>query len=126
MIPLALVQNTLASIIRADGSPRYAMCAMLVGAVINIIGDPVAIFALGLGIKGAAYATILGQFVSFMICAFYLTKSKTFKISLGSFRPNAGILKRVMALGTSSFLTQLSIVIITVINNILLPGFSKT
>lgn len=62
MIPFALVQNTLASVIRADGSPRYAMCAMLIGAVINIIGDPIAIFVLGLGIKGAAYATILGQF----------------------------------------------------------------
>ncbi len=123
MIPLALVQNTLASIIRADGSPRYAMCSMLVGAVINIIGDPVAIFVLGLGIKGAAYATILGQFVSFIICAFYLTRSKTFKISLKSFRINAGILKRVMALGTSSLLTQLSIVVITVINNILLVKY---
>ena len=123
MIPLALVQNTLASIIRADGSPRYAMCSMLVGAVINIIGDPVAIFVLGLGIKGAAYATISGQFVSFLICAFYLTRSKTFKISLKSFRPNAGILKRVIALGTSSLLTQLSIVVITVINNILLVKY---
>lgn len=123
MMPFALVQNTLASIIRADGSPRYAMCAMLAGAVINIIGDPVAIFILDLGIKGAAYATILGQFVSFIICVLYLTKSKTFKISLKSFRPNTGILKRVMALGTSSFLTQLSIVIITVINNILLVKY---
>ncbi len=123
MMPLALVQNTLASIIRADGSPRYAMCAMLVGAVLNIIGDPVAIFALGLEIKGAAYATILGQFVSFMICVLYLRRSKTFKISLKSFRPDAGILKRVMALGTSSFLTQLSIVVITVINNILLVKY---
>jgi len=123
MMPFALVQNTLASIIRADGSPRYAMCAMLVGAVINIIGDPVAIFVLGLGIKGAAYATILGQFVSFLICVLYLTRSRTFKISLKSFRPNTGILKRVMALGTSSFLTQLSIVIITVINNILLVKY---
>ena len=123
MIPLALVQNTLASIIRADGSPRYAMCSMLVGAVINIIGDPIAIFVLGLGIKGAAYATILGQFVSFIICIFYLTRSKTFKISLKSFRPNAVILKRVMALGTSSLLTQLSIVVITVINNILLVKY---
>lgn len=123
MLPLALVQNTLASIIRADGSPRYAMCAMLVGAVINIIGDPVAIFALNLGIKGAAYATILGQFVSFLICAFYLTRSKTFKLSLKSFNPNPAILKRVMALGTSSFLTQLSIVVITVINNILLVKY---
>lgn len=123
MMPFALVQNTLASIIRADGSPRYAMCAMLIGAVINIIGDPVAIFVLGLGIKGAAYATILGQFVSFIICLFYLTKSRTFKISFKSFRPDIEILKRVMALGTSSFLTQLSIVIITVINNILLVKY---
>lgn len=123
MTPFALVQNTLASIIRADGSPRYAMCAMLVGAIINIIGDPVAIFALDLGIKGAAYATILGQFVSFIICLLYLTKSRTFKISMKSFRPNIRILKRVMALGTSSFLTQLSIVIITVINNILLVKY---
>lgn len=123
MMPFALVQNTLASIIRADGSPRYAMCAMLTGAVINIIGDPVAIFVLGLGIKGAAYATILGQFVSFLICLFYLTKSRTFRISLKSFSPNTGVLKRVTALGTSSFLTQLSIVIITVVNNILLVKY---
>lgn len=123
MMPLAMVQNTLASIIRADGSPRYAMGAMLVGAVINIIGDPVAIFVLDMGIKGAAYATILGQFVSFVICAAYLVKSKTFRISMGSFRLEPALLKRIMALGTSSLLTQLSIVIITVINNILLVRY---
>lgn len=123
MMPLALVQNTLASVIRADGSPRYAMCAMLIGAVINIVGDPIAIFTLGLGIKGAAYATVLGQFVSFIICALYLTRSKTFKISLKSFRINTRILKRIMALGTSSLLTQLAIVVITVINNILLVKY---
>jgi Na+-driven multidrug efflux pump len=123
MMPLALVQNTLASIIRADGSPRYAMGAMLAGAVLNIIGDPVAIFVLDLGIKGAAYATILGQFVSFLICAAYLTRSKTFRLSRNSFRPNFSLLKRIMALGTSSLLTQLSIVVITVINNILLVRY---
>ncbi|MCM1538248.1 MAG: MATE family efflux transporter [bacterium] len=123
MMPLAMVQNTLASIIRADGSPRYAMGAMLVGAVINIIGDPVAIFVLELGIRGAAYATILGQFVSFVICAAYLRKSKTFRICAGSFRLDGTLLKKIMALGTSSLLTQLSIVIITVINNILLVRY---
>lgn len=123
MMPLAMVQNTLASIIRADGSPRYAMGAMLVGAVINIIGDPIAIFVLDWGIKGAAYATILGQFVSFLICAAYLCRSKTFRISRGSFRLDAGLLKQIMALGTSSLLTQLSIVVITVINNILLVKY---
>lgn len=123
MMPLAMTQNTLASIIRADGSPRYAMGAMLVGAVINIIGDPVAIFVLDMGIKGAAYATILGQFVSFLICAAYLVKSKTFRISVSSFYLDFGLLKRIMALGTSSLLTQLSIVVITVINNILLVRY---
>lgn len=123
MMPLALVQNTLASIIRADGSPHYAMGAMLVGAILNIIGDPIAIFVLDMGIKGAAYATILGQFVSFVICAAYLTRSKTFKISRTSFSPNFILLKRMAALGTSSLLTQLSIVIITVINNILLVRY---
>lgn len=123
MMPLAMVQNTLASIIRADGSPRYAMGAMLVGAVLNIIGDPIAIFVLDWGIKGAAYATILGQFVSFLICAAYLCRSKTFRISKSSFRLDAGLLKQIMALGTSSLLTQLSIVVITVINNILLVKY---
>ena len=90
MIPLALAQNTMASIIRADGSPKYAMGAMLAGAVLNIIGDPVAIFALDMGIKGAAYATILGQFVSFCICAAYLTRSRSFRLSLSSSGWNGG------------------------------------
>ena len=123
MMPLAMTQNTLASIIRADGSPKYAMAAMLTGAIINIIGDPVAIFVLDMGIKGAAWATILGQFVSFIICSAYLGRSKTFRVKANSFKPSAALLKPVMALGTSSLLTQLSIVIITVVNNILLVKY---
>lgn len=123
MMPLAMTQNALASIIRADGSPQYAMAAMLTGAVINIIGDPVAIFVLDMGIQGAAWATILGQFVSFLICAAYLGRSKNFRIKGSSFKPSAALLKPVMALGTSSLLTQLSIVIITVVNNILLVKY---
>ncbi len=123
MMPLAMTQNTLASIIRADGSPRYAMLAMLTGAVINIIGDPVAIFTLDMGIRGAAWATILGQFVSFLICVAYLKHPKTFRMGVSSFRPSMALLKPVMALGTSSLLTQLSIVVITVVNNILLVKY---
>ncbi len=123
MMPFAMTQNTLASIIRADGSPKYAMAAMLTGAVINIIGDPVAIFVLDMGIKGAAWATILGQFVSFAICAAYLGRSKTFRVKAGSFKPHFVLLKSAMALGISSMLTQFSIVIITVVNNILLVKY---
>lgn len=123
MMPLALVQNALAAIVRADGSPKYAMGAMLAGALLNIVGDPIAIYWLDLGIKGAAYATILGQFVSFLICAAYLGRSRSFRIRPDSFRPSGKCLTEVMALGTSSFLTQLSIVIITVVNNILLVQY---
>lgn len=125
MMPLAMTQNTLASIIRADGSPRYAMCAMLVGAVINIIGDPLAIFVFDLGIKGAAYATIFGQFVSFVICVVYLKRSQTFKLGANSFSLDFKLVKQICALGTSSLLTQLSIVVITVVNNVLLVKYGQ-
>ncbi len=119
MIPLALVQSCLAAIIRADGSPRYAMLAMVVGAVLNIIGDPVAIYGLHLGIAGAAWATVIGQFVSFLMCVIYLTRSKTFSVKLDSFIPDFRILGKVCQLGLSSFLTQICIVVTTIANNLL-------
>ncbi|MDR3277506.1 MAG: MATE family efflux transporter, partial [Oscillospiraceae bacterium] len=125
MIPLALAQNTLAAIIRADGSPRFAMMTMLVGAVLNIIFDPITIFVWHWGIAGAAYATIFGQLVSFVLCALYLRRSKTFRIRPSDFKPSWKALKPVLPLGGSSFLTQISIVIITVVNNLLLVSFGK-
>ena len=123
MMPLALVQNFLAAVIRADGAPGYAMIAMIVGAVLNIIGDPIAIYALDLGIQGAAWATIIGQFASFVICICYLFRSKTFKIKLSSFVPDFKIMGRIMALGMSSFLTQLCIVATTIVNNVLFVNY---
>lgn len=121
MMPFALAQNCLASIIRADGSPKVAMAAMFTGAIINIIGYP--IFISFMGIEGAAVATILGQFVSFLMCAAYLFHSKNFKVTIKSFIPQGKLLGNIMALGASSFLTQLSIVVITIINNILLVEY---
>lgn len=123
MMPLALVQNTMASIIRADGSPKYSMAAMMVGAVINMIGDPVAIFVLQWGIKGAAIATILGQFVSFVICIAYLRRSRVFRVKASDFIPGWQHLKPVLPLGAGSFLTQLCIVATTIANNILLKSY---
>lgn len=120
MMPLALAQNAMASIIRADGSPKYAMTAMLAGALVNIIGDPLTIFAWGMGICGAAYATVFGQFVSFVLCAWYFRKSRLFMLDRQSFRLDLPVLERVVQFGASSFLTQLSIVVVTVVNNVLL------
>lgn len=125
MLPLALVQNTMASIIRADGSPKYSMAAMMMGAVINIIGDPVAIFVLDWGIQGAAIATILGQFVSFLICIAYLRRSRVFRVKPADFIPGWQYLKPVLPLGAGSFLTQLCIVATTIANNILLKSYGE-
>ena len=103
MMPLALVQNTMASIIRSDGSPRYSMAAMMAGAVINMIGDPVAIFVLDWGIRGAAIATILGQFVSFLICIAYLRRSWVFRAKAADFIPSWQFLKPSCLLARAAF-----------------------
>lgn len=119
-IPVYMLANVLSPIIRADGSPQFAMASTLSGAVINIILDPVFIFGFKWGIKGAAWATIIGQIVSCIIALVYLTRTKTFKISLDSFKINFSLFGNVTKLGISTFITQMSIVIISLVCNIML------
>ena len=71
-IPFFVIGNGLNSIIRADGSPQFAMITTLAGCIINVILDPVAIFALHMGMKGAAIATIAGQIVTAVCGIFYI------------------------------------------------------
>ena len=123
MIPIAITQNAMAAIIRADGSPNYSLVAMLIGCGLNVIGDPLAIFVFKWGIAGAAYATIFGQFVSFIFCLLYFRKSKTFKLRAESFKPDFKLVKQVSSMGTGSFFTQLTIVVITIINNLQLVRY---
>ncbi|MBE5830190.1 MAG: MATE family efflux transporter [Butyrivibrio sp.] len=120
-IPFFVIGNGLNSIIRADGSPQFAMITTLAGCIINVILDPVAIFALHMGMKGAAIATITGQIVTAVCGVFYiLFKAKSFKLSLKNMIPDMDIIRRFVPLGISSFLTQISIVVIMgVMNNIL-------
>ena len=87
-IPFMMIGTTLNSIIRADGSPKYAMISMIIGAVLNTILDPISIFVFNMGIKGAAYATIISQFVSFLINIMYLKKFKSIEITKESFKPS--------------------------------------
>ncbi len=124
--PLFLLACVLNPIIRSDGSPKFAMFSMALGAVANIILDPIFIYALHMGMNGAALATFIGQLVSFVLSAAYFVKSKNFKLTFKSFVPDFKLLWQSLKLGISSFLTQISIVIISVVtNNILniyLPG----
>ena len=121
--PFYLLMNVMNSMIRADGSPTYAMIAMLTGAVINIILDPVFIFLLRWGIAGAGWATVIGQTMSFLVCAAYFFKPKTFRLSKSSFRPNGQVLKSVVALGGATFITQLSIVVLSLVSNMTLAKY---
>ncbi|MDE5755983.1 MAG: polysaccharide biosynthesis C-terminal domain-containing protein [Clostridia bacterium] len=118
---LACVLNP---IIRADGSPKFAMLAMAIGALINIALDPLFIFGFNMGMTGAALATFLGQLITFVLHVAYLFKTKTFKLRPADFIPSKAILS-ILKFGISSLLTQLAIVVISVVNNILLVKFSE-
>lgn len=114
--PFYIMMNTMNSIIRADGSPKIAMASMLAGALTNVVLDGVMILVLNWGLKGAALATIIGQIVSFIISFAYLFKTKTFKLHIKDFIIDWKCLLEVLKLGFSSFLTQISIVIISVVS----------
>lgn len=124
-IPFVMIGTTLNSIIRADGSPSFAMRSMVIGAVLNIGLDAVAIFVLKWGIAGAAIATIIGQFVTFVMNVLYVKKFKTVKITKQSFKFDFKMVKSVSKLGISSFITQMSIVIVISVQNLLLKSYGN-
>ena len=121
--PFYLLLNVMNSMIRADGSPTYAMIAMLTGAIINIALDPVFIFLLKWGIAGAAWATVIGQSASFAVCMVYFWKPKTFRLSRRSFVPNMDVLRSMVSLGGATFIAQMSIVVMSVVCNMTLAHY---
>lgn len=122
-IPVYMLANMMNAVIRADGSPAFSMASTLSGAILNIILDPIFIFVFNLGIKGAAWATIIGQIVSFIIAFAYLFRTKTFKLNLNSFKMNFKLFSNVIKLGVSTFITQMSIVVISLVCNIMLSKY---
>lgn len=123
--PFYLLLNVMNSMIRADGRPAYAMSAMLVGAVINIILDPIFIFLLKWGIAGAAWATAIGQVASFVACAVYFLKPKNFVLSKHSFIPDKVVLRKTILMGAATFVTQISIVILSLVCNMTLFHYGE-
>ena len=107
-------------VIRADGNPRFAMISTLAGAVLNIILDPIFIFECKWGMMGAAVATVLGQIVTAALAVWYLCRMKTVKPGKGDFRLHASLCTRMLTLGITSFLSQISLVAaMAAINNML-------
>ncbi len=105
------------AIIRADGAPGYSMSATVIGAVINLVLDPIAIFVLDMGMVGAGLATITGQLISAIYGLLYFRKMKSTKLHKESFKLEKRIVTRVTTLGISSFVTQISIVLFLAVLN---------
>lgn len=118
-----MVSTTLNSVIRADGSPRWAMASMAVGAIINGCLDPLFIFGFGWGIKGAAWATVIGQLVSFLISICYLWRFKSVHMTKKCFCLRTNMLWDICKLGTTSFIGQGAFVLVMAVNNNLLVHY---
>ncbi|MBO5931736.1 MAG: MATE family efflux transporter [Clostridia bacterium] len=123
MMPVYILCNMMNSTIRADGSPSWAMASMLVGAITNIILDPLFIFVFKMGMTGAALATVIGQGATFLMSGWYFMHTKTFRLKKSSFVPALRPLMEVVKLGVSTFITQLAIVLVAVVCNIQLSRF---
>ncbi len=121
--PIYMLSNMMNAVVRADGSPAWSMVSMLAGAITNIILDPVFIFGTKWGMFGAALATVIGQTVSFVITLIYFFRTKTFKLTIKSFIPKFKAFSGALKLGLSSFITQMTIVIISLVCNILLAKY---
>lgn len=115
---LFLIFSTGASnMIRADGSPKYSMYCLLVGAVLNVILDAVFIFVFDMGIAGAAWATVISQIVSCLMAAVYFFKMKSISIGKNDFFLKWGIVKPILYLGASSCLNQLAMMVVQILLN---------
>ncbi len=122
--PFMIIYSGLSSIIRADGSPKYAMFCLMVGAIINLILDPIFIldWGLDLGVAGGAWATIIGQAVSFIIAILYLRKIKSVKMEKKDYKITP-TLKKNLSLGASSFITQMTVLLLFVVMNNLMTKY---
>lgn len=114
--PFMIIYSALSQLIRADGSPKYSMVLLVVGAVLNIILDPIFIFTFNMGVKGGAIATVIGQIVSFVMAILYLKKVKSVKLEKESFKVDKSI-TRTLGLGLSSFITQSTVLALFVFMN---------
>ena len=107
-------------VVRADRSPTYSMACVTAGAVINTILDPLFIFGFGWGIKGAAWATVIGQVVSGILVVVYFWKFRKMYLEKSMLKPRLHYLKAITALGLASCINQIAMALVQIVlNNIL-------
>ncbi len=115
--PFVIMSAGGAHLIRADGSPKYSMYCNISGAAINFVLDYIFVMVLGWGMKGAALATILAQFVGFGIVVNYMRNFKTAKLLLHYLKPRVSIVLRTIHLGMAQCFNQLAMMIVQIVLN---------
>ncbi|MDR1070619.1 MAG: MATE family efflux transporter [Gracilibacteraceae bacterium] len=116
--PFLIFSSGVSTLIRADGSPTYSMFCVLSGAIVNTILDPIFIFGFDMGMAGAALATIISQFISFIFALYYLLKKfQTFRITKAHLIPKFDCVKGITAIGMSACLNQLAMAVVQVVMN---------
>ena len=119
-IPFYMFGQAMNPVIRADGDPKFAMGATLAGALVNIVLDPVFIFAFRWGMMGAAVATVAGQVLTAALSVWYILHMKIIRPRRCHFRPDRRVCLKTLGLGITSFLSQISLVAaMAAINNML-------
>ena len=109
-IPFYMFGQAMNPIIRADGSPKFAMISTVTGAIVNIILDPIFIFGFKWGMTGAAVATVIGQIATAVFAVWYLFRAKIVRPKRTDFKLKLIIVRKTLALGLCSFLAQISLV----------------
>lgn len=107
-------------LVRADRSPTYSMTCTLIGAIINTILDPLFIFGFGWGIKGAAWATVIGQMVSGLLVIFYFARLRKMYLDRSMLIPKMQNLSMIFSLGLAACINQIAMAAVQIVmNNIL-------
>ncbi len=116
-IPFLVFGMGASHLIRADGSPKYAMISITVGAVLNCILDPIFIFGFDMGMEGAALATIIGQIVSAILVFCYFFRFKTQALAKEHFRLKGKHVVQIAALGAAACINQLALLAMQIVLN---------
>ena len=117
---------TFGQLLRSEGSVKYSIAGMIAGTVANIVLDPLFIFGLGLEIKGAAIATVLGNAIGMGISVWYYTAKKTLlRPAVQYIRPTGEILKEIFWVGVPAALETLLTSVAFIVNNNLAVAYGE-
>ena len=122
-IPFFLFSTGFNPLVRSDGRATFSMMAIIAGAVLNTVLDPIFIFVFQMGIAGAAWATVLSQMVSALLLFAYIPKFRSVKFKWEDFIPHIKQVEAIAALGLTSFIFQISALIVQIVSNNLLKTY---